>query len=220
MCKACRQRSIWARIKLFSLITAIIFHSPHVKCDKKLIKTELKRNLLRFHFSLSSWAFKVKRLCLLLTNRSWLILTGNRLQTPILIGCKFLMILTACKLLCNLLWSVAVISWASNYIPVFWTVSNNFEIFDLLPWVSLSELCHFLWCLLFGKPSSIALHFPVSQVLLEKFSVRSTCALLKRSVGGACSGYAIISYPSPASGAFVLTATRTLNKRFQRLNTG
>ena len=62
---------------------------------------------------------------------------GNRLQTPILIGCKFLMILTSLSSFCYLAASFAVISWASNYIPDFSSVSNNFEVFSL--WTRFQE---------------------------------------------------------------------------------
>ena len=56
--------------------------------------------------------------------------SGNRLQTPILIGCKFLMILTSTKQhLATPFQSLAVISWASNYIPGFKTWSNYFHSF-------------------------------------------------------------------------------------------
>ena len=53
---------------------------------RKLIKTELKWHLLRFHLYLSLRAFKVQETWSQVT---WLL----ALQTPILIGCKFLMIL-------------------------------------------------------------------------------------------------------------------------------
>ena len=62
---------------------------------------------------------------------------GNRLQTPILIGCKFLMILTSPSSLGRLVPSLAVISWASNYIPEFSSVSNKFEVFSL--WTRFSR---------------------------------------------------------------------------------
>jgi hypothetical protein len=62
---------------------------------------------------------------------------GNRLQTPILIGCKFLMILTSLSSLGHLASSLAVISLASNYIPEFSSVSNKFEVFSL--WTRFRE---------------------------------------------------------------------------------
>ena len=62
---------------------------------------------------------------------------GNRLQTPILIGCKFLMILTWLSSFHYLTASLAVISWASNYMPDFTSVSNNFEVFSL--WTRFSR---------------------------------------------------------------------------------
>ena len=55
MCKACRQRSIWARIKLLSLISVWQWKLPSHS-------SEFQRNILCFVFhSLSTWCLKFSR---------------------------------------------------------------------------------------------------------------------------------------------------------------
>ena len=108
MCKACRQRSIWARIKLYS---SILNYSSK----------ELKRtwNLHFVFYIYFAWVLAfLRKLFLNLVSRAHHPKTVQ--QTPTLIGCMFLMIRFPRKLL-------AAISEVRYYNTVFAALKSFFE---------------------------------------------------------------------------------------------
>ena len=166
MCKAFRQRSIWARIKLYSSIL-IFFRS-----FEQLIKTELKWTSLLF-----SWAF-VRQLSLSSVE------LGNRHQTPTLIGCIFLKIFCATgqhwvSFCCTALRSAKPCS-VALFFSAFQSFANNLKNFqnflNCLQLTCCSGLIPICWtCLNFeihlfsAKPCSLARFFVPAEKNLTFF---------------------------------------------------